>query len=77
MVDELKRSGYMQDLQKVMNKKIVRKILNHYASKGERRIDELFGEEREKTIGAFRCIFRENTYTVYNEPGYEPNGCQR
>jgi sulfatase maturation enzyme AslB (radical SAM superfamily) len=36
-----------------MNRKIVRKILNHYTSKGERRIDELFGEEREGSIGAF------------------------
>ena len=43
----------MQKVEKIMNKKIVRRMFSHYTQRGRRRIEELFGEEKEKSIGAF------------------------
>jgi len=43
----------MLKLDTIMNRKIVRRIFTHYTTKGERRIDELFGAEKERSLGAF------------------------
>jgi len=43
----------MLDLEKIVNKKIVLKMISHYATNGKKRIYELFGDEKEKSIKAF------------------------
>jgi radical SAM protein with 4Fe4S-binding SPASM domain len=43
----------MQKVEKIMNKRFVRRLFHHYANSGKRRIDELFGDKKEKTIRAF------------------------
>jgi MoaA/NifB/PqqE/SkfB family radical SAM enzyme len=43
----------MSKLENIMNKKIVRRALRYYGEKGVRRIDELFGSEKENSLGAF------------------------
>lgn len=43
----------MPDLERVMNRKTVRGILRYYGYKGSRRVDEMFGAEKERGIGAF------------------------
>ncbi len=42
----------MRDLEKIMNRKIVKGIFRYYGYKGQKRIDELFGKEKEKGLGA-------------------------
>ncbi|UCB47247.1 MAG: radical SAM protein [Spirochaetota bacterium] len=43
----------MLNPEKVLNRKLVRNIFHHYGYKAERRIDEIFGAEKEKSISAF------------------------
>ncbi len=43
----------MQDLAKILNRRLVRRFFNHYANRGKQRIYELFGDEKERTIHAF------------------------
>lgn len=43
----------MPDVERVINRKIVRKVLHHYGYKGQKRIDEIFGAEKERGIGPF------------------------
>jgi radical SAM protein with 4Fe4S-binding SPASM domain len=43
----------MFDVEKIMNRKVVRNIFRYYGYKGEQRINEIFGAERERSIGAF------------------------
>jgi len=43
----------MQKLEKIMNKKIVRRMFHYYSTKGKKRIEELFTKEKERSIGAF------------------------
>ena len=41
------------NLEKVMNSNIVRSIMRYYSNKGSKRIYELFGDKKDKGIGAF------------------------
>jgi MoaA/NifB/PqqE/SkfB family radical SAM enzyme len=43
----------MPDVERVINRKVVRKILHHYGYKGQERIDEIFGAEKKRGIGPF------------------------
>ena len=43
----------MPKLENILNKKIVRRLFSYYGNRGKRRIEELFGREREKGISAF------------------------
>jgi radical SAM protein with 4Fe4S-binding SPASM domain len=43
----------MPRLERVMNRKIIRKLFNYYTTRGSRRIEELFGRQREGGIGPF------------------------
>ncbi len=43
----------MVNLERMVNKKIVRKLFSYYGGKGKSRIDELFGAKKEKGISAF------------------------
>jgi radical SAM protein with 4Fe4S-binding SPASM domain len=43
----------MPDLERVMNRNAVRGILRYYGYKGSKRVDEIFGAEKERGIGAF------------------------
>jgi radical SAM protein with 4Fe4S-binding SPASM domain len=47
----------MPRLDRVMNRKIVRRLFNYYTTKGSRRIDELFGAEKEHGIKALLTRF--------------------
>jgi radical SAM protein with 4Fe4S-binding SPASM domain len=43
----------MPSLKKILNRKIVRRIFEHYSGTGRDRIDELFGAEKSRSLGAF------------------------
>ena len=43
----------MAKLEKIMNRRIVRSLFNHYSTRGRARIEELFGADRERTLRAF------------------------
>ena len=42
----------MPSLEKILNRKIVRRIFDYYTTRGEARIDEFFGAEKEYSPGA-------------------------
>jgi len=44
---------YMLDLEKIVNKKVVLKMINHYVNNGKKRIYELFDGKKERSIKAF------------------------
>ena len=41
----------MHDVERMTNRKIVRKVLHRYGYKGQKRIDEIFGAEKAREIG--------------------------
>jgi radical SAM protein with 4Fe4S-binding SPASM domain len=43
----------MEKIEKLMNRRIVKRILLHYFDKGRQRVGELFGDAKERSIGAF------------------------
>jgi len=43
----------MSSLEKFLNNKVVKNSIHYYSDKGKKRIDELFGEEKEKSLQAF------------------------
>jgi radical SAM protein with 4Fe4S-binding SPASM domain len=43
----------MHKLENILNRKVVRRIFDHYTTKGKGRIDELFGASKDRSLGAF------------------------
>jgi MoaA/NifB/PqqE/SkfB family radical SAM enzyme len=43
----------MKDLAKILNRRIVRRFFNYYATKGKQRVYEFFGDSKEKSLSAF------------------------
>lgn len=43
----------MTRFERILNRRLVRRVFNYYGNRGKGRIEELFGKEREKSLSAF------------------------